>query len=108
MVQLVFALSILSGMPGVADIGGEVRNAVTGAPVAGVVVTAAGRSDTSRTDARGRFRFSTDGDVRLRFTREGFAPVEVFAVRGDTSIRVVMTPTPRTLEAATYPSGRPP
>ena len=106
MVQLVFALSILSGIPGAADVGGEVRNAVTGAPVAGVVVTAAGRSDTSRTDAGGRFRFSTDGDVRLRFTRAGFAPVEVFAVRGDTSIRVLMTPIPRTLEAATITAVR--
>jgi iron complex outermembrane receptor protein len=92
----------------VADVGGEVRNSVTGAPVAGVLVTASGRADTARTDASGRFRVSTDADddVRLRFTHRGYASLEVLVARGDTSLRVGLTPTARTLEAATITAVR--
>ena len=100
MVELFLALAI------VADVGGEVRNAVSGEPVAGVLVTASGRADTVRTDAAGRFRFTTETDVRLRFTRPGYASVELLASSGDTAIRVQLTPTARTLEAATITAVR--
>jgi iron complex outermembrane recepter protein len=108
-VKLVLSVLIgftLAGHSRVVDVGGEVRNAVSGEPIAGVVVTASGRADTSRTDGAGRFRFTTDVDVRLRFSRTGFATTELFVARGDTSIRVAMTPTPRTLEASTITAVR--
>jgi iron complex outermembrane receptor protein len=99
-VQLFLALAIA------ADVAGEVRNAVTGQPIGGVVVTGQGRADTARTDGDGRFRFATDASVRLRFQRTGFATVEVLVAEGDTTVRVLMTPTPRTLEAATITAVR--
>ena len=82
------------------------RNAVTGQPLAGVIVTATGRPDTTRTDADGRFRLETTGTTRLRFVLVGFASMEVVAAAGDTSVRVLLTPTPRTLEAATITAVR--
>ena len=85
----------------VADVGGEVRSAVSDQPVAGVIVTTIGGTDTVRTDASGRFRLAASGTTRLRFVRAGFAPVEILAAAGDTTLRVLLTPTPRTLEAAT-------
>ena len=100
MVELLLALALAG------EVGGNVRNAVTGEPVAGVVVTAVGRADTMRTDVTGRFRLATETDVRLRFSRAGFAVVELLAMRGDTSLRVMLTPTARTLEAATITAVR--
>ena len=100
MVQLFLALAIA------ADVAGEVRNAVTGQPIGGVIVTARGRADTARTDRDGRFRFATDASVRLRFERTGFAAREVLVGEGDTTVRVLLTPTPRTLEAATITAVR--
>jgi len=100
LVQLILALAI------VADVGGDVRNAVSDQPVAGVIVTAVGGVDTARTDAAGRFRLATSGTTRLRFVRDGFAPVELVATSGDTTLHVRLTPTPRTLEAATVTAVR--
>ena len=100
LVQLILALAI------VADVGGDVRNAVSDQPVAGVIVTAVGGVDTARTDAAGRFRLATSGTTRLRFVRDGFAPVELVATSGDTTLHVRLTPTPRTLEAATITAVR--
>ena len=100
MVELLLALALAG------EVGGNVRNAVTGEPVAGVVVTAVGRADTMRTDVTGRFRLATETDVRLRLSRAGFAVVELLAMRGDTSLRVMLTPTARTLEAATITAVR--
>jgi len=90
----------------VADVGGDVRNAISDQPIAGVTVTAVGGSDTTRTDALGRFRLNTSGTARLRFVRVGFAPVEVLASPGDTALHIVLTPTPRTLESATITAVR--
>ena len=90
----------------IADVGGDVRNAISDRPIAGVTVTAVGASDTARTDADGRFRLRTTGTARLRFVRVGFAPVEILASAGDTTLRIVLTPTPRTLESATITAVR--
>ncbi|HUQ79781.1 MAG TPA: TonB-dependent receptor [Gemmatimonadaceae bacterium] len=84
----------------VIDVRGDVRNAISDQPVAGVIVTTVGGRDTTRTDATGRFRLDVSGAARLRFTRDGFRPVELVASAGDTTIRVRLTPTPRTLEAS--------
>ena len=46
------------------------------------------------------------GTTRLRFVRAGFAAVEVLAAAGDTTLHVRLTPTPRTLEAATITAVR--
>ena len=69
MVQFILALAI------VADVGGQVRNAVSGEPIAGVAVTALGGGASVRTDSAGRFRLATTATTRLRFTRAGFDPV---------------------------------
>ena len=100
LVQLILALAI------VADVGGDVRNAISDQPLAGVTVTAIGGTGTTRTDALGRFRLAVSGTTRLRFVRAGFAAVEVLASAGDTTLRVRLTPTPRTLEAATITAVR--
>ena len=90
----------------VADVGGDVRNAVGDQPLAGVTVTAVGGTDTTRTDALGRFRLTVSGTTRLRVVRAGFAAVEMLASAGDTTLRVYLTPTPRTLEASTITAVR--
>src|SRR5687767_860538 len=102
-VQFLLALAIVA-----ADVAGEVRNAVTGQPIAGVIVTAVGRSDSARTDSDGRFRLATaaGATARLRFARVGFTSVEVMVSTADTSIRVSLTPTARTLEASTITAVR--
>jgi len=90
----------------VADVGGDVRNAVSDRPVAGVIVTVVGGSDTARTDNNGRFRLNTQGTARLRFVRDGFAARELFVGAGDTTVIVRLTPTARTLEASTITAVR--
>lgn len=100
MVSLIFAVAIA------ADVGGEVRSAVNNQPVVGVSVTAIGGRDTVRTDVNGRFRIAIPTSARLRFSRVGFSTLEIVVMVGDTSLRVVMTPTARTLEAATITAVR--
>lgn len=100
MVHLILALAII------ADVGGEVRSALNDHPIAGVVVSAVGGRDTVRTDNRGRFRLATSATTRLRFTREGYVTEELVAVPGDTTLRVLMTPTARALEASTITAVR--
>ena len=99
-VQLFLALAIA------ADVGGEVRSALTDQPIAGVIVTAVGGRDTVRTDATGRFRLAIAAVTRLRFSRAGFTTTEIIGTPGDTTLRVMMTPTPRTLEASTITAVR--
>jgi len=89
-----------------ADIGGQVRSALTDQPVAGVIVTVVGGRDTVHTDVNGRFRIASPTTSRLRFSRVGFSPLEIVAAPGDTTLRVSMTPTARTLEAATITAVR--
>ena len=99
-VQLFLALSIA------ADVGGEVRSALTDQPIAGVIVTAVGGRDTVRTDATGRFRLAIATTTRLRFSRTGYSTTEIIGSPGDTTLRVRMTPTARTLEASTITAVR--
>jgi len=99
-VHLILALAIA------ADVGGEVRSAVNDQPIAGVIVSAVGGSDTVRTDANGRFRLVTSTTTRLRFFRAGYTPRELVAASGDTTLLVVLTPTARTLEASTITAVR--
>ena len=100
MVHLILALAIA------ADVGGEVRSAVNDQPIAGVIVSAVGGSDTVRTDTNGRFRLVTSTTTRLRFFRAGYTPRELVAAPGDSTLLVVLTPTARTLEASTITAVR--
>jgi iron complex outermembrane receptor protein len=88
------------------DVGGEVRSAVSDQPISGVAVVAVGGSDTVRTDMSGRFRLQISGTVRLRFTRPGFAALELLVTPADTALHVFMSPTARTLEASTITAVR--
>jgi iron complex outermembrane receptor protein len=88
------------------DVGGEVRSAVSDQPISGVAVVAVGGSDTVRTDMTGRFRLQISGTVRLRFTRPGFAALELLVTPADTALHVFMSPTARTLEASTITAVR--
>ena len=83
-----------------ADVGGEVRSAVSDQPISGVAVVAVGGTDTVRTDATGRFRLQISGTVRIRFVRPGFAALEMLVTPADTVLHVFMSPTARTLEAS--------
>jgi iron complex outermembrane receptor protein len=89
-----------------ADVGGEVRSALSDQPVAGVIVTAVGGRDTVRTDAKGRFRIALPASARLRFSRVGFSSLERVVAAGDTNLVILLTPTARTLEAATITAVR--
>jgi iron complex outermembrane recepter protein len=99
-------LQFILAMVIAADVGGEVRSALSDQPVAGVTVTAIGGRDTVRTDVNGRFRIAIATMSRLRFSRVGFSTLEIVATPGDTGLRVLMTPTARTLEAATITAVR--
>ena len=103
MVDVIVALTIAVAA---ADVGGEVRSTLGDHPVPGVAVFAVGGTDTVRTDANGRFRLATTGPARLRFVRTGFASRDVFVAGDDTNLVVRLTPTPRTLEAATITAVR--
>lgn len=99
-------LHLIVALAVAADVGGEVRSALNDQPVAGVMVSAVGGTDTVRTDIAGRFRLSVSATTRLRFFRVGFTPREIVAEPGDTALRVIMTPTARTLEASTITAVR--
>ena len=76
-------------------------------PVAGVIVTAIGSTDTVRTDASGRFRHHAWPLRRASASRGlGSRASELVATPGDTALRVIMTPIARTLEASTITAVR--
>jgi iron complex outermembrane receptor protein len=79
-------------------IGGVVRDAMSGAPIEGVVVQVAGSAAGTQTDARGHFHVDAEGSVRLKFSRIGSASREVVAKAGDTTLLVTLTPSARALE----------
>src|SRR3954467_698036 len=99
-------LHLIVALAVAADVGGEVRSALNDQPVAGVIVSAVGGTDTVRTDNAGRFHLSVSATTRLRFFRAGFTPREIVAAPGDTALRVIITPTARTLEASTITAVR--
>lgn len=88
--------------------GGEVRDAVTGAPVRDVLVHAVGTADSVRTDAAGRWSLdAASRGTRLRFARPGYTPLEL-TVSDTGDIVVALVPVARTLEASTVTAIRGP
>src|SRR4051794_33560794 len=84
---------------------GEVRDAVTRAPLAGVLVHVVGTADSVRTDATGHWSLAlTSGAARVRFTRAGYTPLELTLAAPDAD--VALTPVARTLEATTVTAMR--
>lgn len=80
--------------------GGEVRDAVTRAPLPGVLVHVVGTADSIRTGADGRWSLAAAGaGVRVRFTRAGYTPLEL-TLAGDPAA-VELSPVARTLERTT-------
>ena len=87
--------------------GGEVRDAVTGSPVPGVLVHVVGTADSVRTDAAGRWSMDAAAPgARLRFARVGYTPLELTIA--DTAVAVALVPVARTLEASTITAIRGP
>ncbi|MGH7179082.1 MAG: TonB-dependent receptor plug domain-containing protein, partial [Tepidisphaeraceae bacterium] len=80
--------------------GGEVRHAVTGAPIGGVSITVVGYQLGTVSDSSGRFRLDVPDGARVRLTRPGYASVELPA-RADTVLRILLTPLTRALEQVT-------
>jgi iron complex outermembrane receptor protein len=98
---MLLLLSLAAILLGLAETNGTVRDAVSGAPVAGVLVRAVGDSSpVAVTDIAGRFTLALSEPTRLRFTRTGYAAVELPVVPG-IAIDVALTPAPRALEAVT-------
>jgi iron complex outermembrane recepter protein len=79
-------------------IGGEVRDAVTGAPIEGAIVQLSGTSTGAQTDPRGRFTLDASGTVRLRVSHIGYAARDIMAREGDTTLVVALMPSARALE----------
>src|SRR6185369_155232 len=77
---------------------GVVRDSVSRAPVARVVVVDLGSRQQAVTDADGRFQIASTTPTRLRFTRTGYAGREL-TIASDAPLEVVLSPSPRSLEA---------
>ncbi len=89
------------------EIGGIVRHAHSGRPLAGVVVRPAGTGDSTLTDTSGAFLLPdiAPGTHQVRFSRAGFQPVlrnDVY-VAGEESVRlsVALAPAPHRLRKMT-------
>jgi iron complex outermembrane receptor protein len=79
---------------------GEVRDAVTGEPVSGVVIAPAGFRGGTVSDDAGRFTLELPAPARVRFARVGYQTVEHFIGR-DTSLVVSLEPLAPSLERVT-------
>lgn len=79
---------------------GEVRDAVTQAPIQGASIVALGSGTQAISDSSGRFRLDAPNGSRLRVSRIGYATVEVVAAQ-DTGLRIFLTPVSRALEKVT-------
>src|SRR5687768_17588084 len=80
--------------------GGEVHDAVTRAPLGGVLVHVVGTADSIRTDAEGRWTLAAAASgARVRFSRPGYTPVELTLAAAEADVALV--PVARTLEATT-------
>jgi len=83
---------------------GFVRAGATGEPVPGVQVRVGGRTEIAVSDSVGRYRLAglPAGRLEVRFTRLGFAPLEVsvlLAGAAPARVDVDLTPLPVTLPA---------
>jgi len=81
-------------------IAGEVRDAVTRAPIVGASVRVAGTSHGVLTDSAGRFRLEVSAGTRIRVSGVGYAPIEIPAT-ADTTLLLLLTPLTRALEKVT-------
>jgi iron complex outermembrane receptor protein len=79
---------------------GEVRDAVTGEPLPGVVVAAAAARGGTVTDDAGRFTLELSAPARVRFARTGYQTVE-YDISRDTSLVVQLEPAAPSLERVT-------
>ena len=88
--------------------GGEVRDAVTGVPVPGVLVHAIGTADSVRTDAAGRWSLeAASRGTRVRFARPGYTPQEL-PLADTAAVTVALVAVARTREASTVTAIRGP
>lgn len=79
---------------------GEVRDAVTGEPLSGVVVASASAQGGIVTDDAGRFALELSGPARVRFARLGYQTLELVVAR-DTTLIVNLEPAAPSLERVT-------
>jgi iron complex outermembrane receptor protein len=79
---------------------GEVRDAVTGEPLSGVVVAAPAARGGTVTDDAGRFTLELTGPGRVRFARAGYQTAE-YDISRDTSLVVQLEPAAPSLERVT-------
>ncbi len=84
----------------VVTVRGEVRDAVTGEPIAGVVVASAAARAGTLTDDAGRFVLEMSAPSRVRFARLGYHTQE-YDVVGDTTLVVRLEPSAPSLERVT-------
>ena len=91
---------ILAVILAVLTVRGEVRDAVTGEPIAGVVIASDGVARPALTDEMGRFTLEMAAPGRLRFSRVVYQAVEHEIVR-DTSLVVRLDPAAPSLERVT-------
>jgi iron complex outermembrane recepter protein len=87
-------------MLAVLTVRGEVRDAVTGEPIAGVAVASAAVRGGAVTDAMGRFTLDLPGAARVRFARVGYHTAE-YEIAHDTSLVVRLEPAAPSLERVT-------
>lgn len=81
-------------------VNGQVRDAVSRAPVEGVVVQVVGTAIGTLSDSAGHFQLDAGTGTRLRFTRLGYAPMEL-RVRDQGELQVLLMPSARALEGVT-------
>jgi iron complex outermembrane receptor protein len=81
-------------------IAGEVRDAVTRAPIAGASVSVIGSSAVALTDSAGRFRLDVIEGAQVRVARAGYMSKDV-AASSDTTLQILLTPVTRALEKVT-------
>ncbi len=86
-----FAVVLLSG---------EVRDAVTQAPIAGASIMAVGGSAVATTDSSGRFHLDVPNGSRIRVVRTGYVSVE-FAPQQESGVQIFLTPVTHALEKMT-------
>lgn len=79
---------------------GEVRDAVTGELIPGVVVASPAAPGGTVTDAMGRFTLELAAPARVRFARAGYRTVE-YEIAADTSLVVRLDPAAPSLERVT-------
>ena len=79
---------------------GEVRDAVTGEPVSGVVIASAAAQGGAVTDEAGRFTLELSGPARVRFARAGYQTVE-HVIASDTTLIIQLEPAAPSLERVT-------